>query len=70
MKFDKTVNDITYKPILGTDGIKFGVGLKILPSKGNLVYEYNPLRNYRLTQTGYLYKDRLYSPRELWIELG
>ena len=27
----------------------FGVALKMLPSKGNLVYEYNPFRNYRLT---------------------
>lgn len=69
LNFDKSVTDITYKPILKNDGIKFGVGLKILPSKGNLVYEYNPLRNYRLTQTGYLYKNRLFSPRELWIEL-
>lgn len=49
LEFNKNVTEITYKPILNGDGIKFGVGLKILPSKGNLVYEYNPLRNYRLT---------------------
>lgn len=69
LTFDKNISGITYKSILKDAGIQFGVGLKILPSKGNLVYEYNPLRNYRLTQTGYLYKDRLYSPKELWTEL-
>ena len=31
LNFDKSVTDITYKPILKNDGIKFGVGLKILP---------------------------------------
>jgi len=44
--------------------------LKVLPTEGNLVYEYNPFRNYRLSETGYIYKNRLYSPRELLIELG
>jgi hypothetical protein len=29
--------------------IKFNVQTKMLPTKGNLVYEYNPLRNYRLS---------------------
>ena len=50
--------------------MEFAVGLKMLPTKGNLVYEYNPLRNYRLSRTGYLYKNRLHTPKELLIELG
>lgn len=50
--------------------MEFGVGLKVLPTKGNLVYEYNPFRNYRLTQTGYLYKNKLVTPKELLTELG
>lgn len=58
-----------YKKVL-EHPMDFGVALKVLPSKGNLVYEYNPFRNYRLTQTGYLYKNRLFTPRELLIELG
>lgn len=29
--------------------ISFSVQTKMLPTKGNLVYEYNPFRNYRLT---------------------
>ena len=58
-----------YKKVL-EHPMDFGVALKVLPSKGNLVYEYNPFRNYRLTQIGYLYKNRLFTPRELLIELG
>lgn len=66
-KFSK--EEIKYNPVLSKD-IQFGVALKVTPSKGNLVYEYNPFRNYRLSQTAYFYKNRLFSPRELLIELG
>ena len=50
--------------------IDFRVALKTLPQKGNLVYEYNPLRNYRINKKSYSYKNRLYSSKELLIELG
>lgn len=36
-----------------------------LPTKGKLVYEYNPLRNYRLSENKYLYKENYYSLKEL-----
>ena len=45
--------------------INFNVQTKVLPTKGNLVYEYNPFRNYRLTQDKYEYKDQLYTLDEL-----
>lgn len=45
--------------------ISFNVQTKVLPTKGNLVYEYNPFRNYRLTQNKYEYKDQLYTLDEL-----
>lgn len=45
--------------------INFNVQTKVLPTKGNLVYEYNPFRNYRLTQNKYEYKDQLYTLDEL-----
>ena len=45
--------------------MKFAVGLKINPTKGDLVYEYNPFRNYRLTSTGYAYNNQMYSPKQL-----
>ena len=64
-----TGGSVSYDPVL-KNSIEFAVGLKTLPTKGNLVYEYNPFRNYRLSKTGYLYKNRLYTPKELLIELG
>lgn len=45
--------------------ISFNVQTKVLPTKGNMVYEYNPFRNYRLTQDKYEYKDQLYTLDEL-----
>ena len=44
---------------------KFGVQMKVLPKKGNLVYEYNPFRNYRLNQNMYEYEGYLYTITEL-----
>lgn len=46
--------------------ISFEVQTKTLPRKGNLVYEYNPFRNYRISQNMYEYKEQLYSLGELW----
>ena len=39
----------------------FNVVLKRIQQEGNLVWEYNPLRNYRLDQDMLYYKDRLYT---------
>lgn len=64
-----TNGQINYERVLNSD-IKLMTALKVFPTKGNLVYEYNPFRNYRLSEPGYIYKNRLYSPRELLIELG
>lgn len=64
-----TNGQINYERVINSD-IKLMTALKVLPTKGNLVYEYNPFRNYRLSEPGYIYKNRLYSPRELLIELG
>ena len=50
--------------------IDLDVQTKMLPTKGNLVYEYNPLRNYRLTQNMYEYKEQLYSLGDLWNNFG
>ena len=55
--------------------INISVLTKILPKKGNLVYEYNPFRNYRLSENMYEYQGQLYSEEQLnktynlyWIE--
>ena len=47
------------------DPIEFQVMSKIIPQKGNLVYEYNPFRNLRLTENKYEYNDLLYTQKEL-----
>lgn len=44
--------------------------LNTLPTKGNLVYEYNPFRNYRLTGNKYYYKGNYYTEQELEDEFG
>ena len=36
-----------------------------LPTKGKLVYEYNPFHNYRLSKTKYLYKNNYYTRQVL-----
>jgi hypothetical protein len=36
-----------------------------LPTKGNLVYEYNPFRNLRLQENKYLYKGVYFTLEEL-----
>lgn len=50
--------------------ISLDVQTKTLPTKGNLVYEYNPLRNYRVTQNMYEYKGQLYSLGDLYSIFG
>jgi hypothetical protein len=62
-------NTITFDNVL-KNPIIFGVATKRLPTEGNLVYEYNPFRNYRLNGTAYYYKNRLFTPKELLKELG
>lgn len=48
----------------------FGTALKVLPTEGNLVYEYNPFYNYRLDRTMIYYKKRLWDLAEFAKELG
>lgn len=43
--------------------------LKVLPTEGNLFYEYNPFRNYRINQDMIYYKDRLWTFKEFCIEV-
>ena len=48
------------------DNHNLEVQTKVLPTKGNLVYEYNPFRNYRIDKNMYEYKGQLYSLGDLW----
>ena len=44
---------------------KISYFLNQIKQKGNIVYEYNPFRNYRLTEDLYEYKGAIYSKSEL-----
>ena len=48
-----------------SNSLSFNALTKVYPNKGNLVYEYNPFRNYRLTSTKYQYKNTLYTLEQL-----
>lgn len=49
---------------------KFSTALKVNPTEGNLVYEYNPFFNYRLDRTMAYYKNRLWELEQLAKELN
>lgn len=50
--------------------IKLGLMSQITPTKGNLAWEYNPFRNYRLTKPKYYFRNKYLSEQELLKELG
>jgi hypothetical protein len=45
--------------------LKFSLKIKALPTTGNMAWEYNPLRNYRLNDNKYYFRDKYYSQSEL-----
>lgn len=53
-----------------TGTYKFTSVYKMFPTEGNLVYEYNPFRNYRLSDTKVYYKNRYWTLKEIAAELG
>ena len=48
---------------------QFNTFTKTFPNKGNLVYEYNPFRNYRLEEDTIYYKNRLWSYKEFCLDI-
>lgn len=59
--------NINYKELLPNNKKKLSIQIntKVLPTKGNLAYEYNPLRNYRISENKYQYNNKFYSEKEL-----
>ena len=49
---------------------QFKIALKTFPQQGNLVYEYNPLHNYRLNRTMIYYQNRLMEVEEFCTKVG
>ena len=58
------MDNITFKPII-KNSLSFSSAYKVLKQEGNLVYEYNPFRNYRLSTYQKKNKNYLYSLQEL-----
>lgn len=50
--------------------LSFAVQTKVLPTKGQLVYEYNPFRNYRCTQNMFEYKGDYYTLDQLKVRFN
>jgi hypothetical protein len=57
-------SDISWMPIL-TSTITFESQYKVVPTEGYLAWEYNPLRNYRLSQNMYEKDGKYYTENEL-----
>ena len=49
---------------------QFKIALKTFSQQGNLVYEYNPLHNYRLNRTMIYYQNRLMEVDEFCAIVG
>lgn len=49
--------------------INFGLMSKVIPSKGNMAWEYNPFRNYRITESKYYFRQKFFTKEELELEL-
>lgn len=56
---------MTYQEKIISNEIIFTSAFKTIKDKGNLVYEYNPFRNYRLNSSMYEYENGLYTLAEL-----
>lgn len=55
---------ITWKSLVPHE-VQFEVQTQVYPTKGHLVYEYNPFRNYRLNQIMLEYKGDYYTQEQL-----
>ena len=62
-------NGPTFKQPLDVN-MEFNTMLKVFPTKGNLVYEYNPFLNYRLEENCFEYKGHIYTMDELDTRYG
>ena len=54
------IPSVFWTPVLNKD-ISLGSHYKVVPTEGYLAWEYNPLRNYRLSQNMYEKDDKYYT---------
>ena len=61
--------NITFSQVIN-DQLSFSSAYKVLKQEGNLVYEYNPFRNYRLSKQAFEYQNHIYTLAELKSNFG
>ena len=49
--------------------LNLGLMYKVIPTEGNMAWEYNPFRNYRITEPKYYFRNKFFSKEELELEL-
>ena len=59
------ISSVSWIPVLNNN-IALGSQYKIVPTEGYLAWEYNPLRNYRLSQNMYEKDGKYYTWNEFY----
>jgi hypothetical protein len=59
------IQDVNWIPVLNKN-IALGSHYKVVPTEGYLAWEYNPLRNYRLSQNMYEKDGKYYTWEEFY----
>lgn len=58
------IQDVSWVPVLNNTEISLGSHYQIVPTEGYLAWEYNPLRNYRLSENMYEKDGKYYTQSE------
>ena len=64
------IQDISWIPVLNNSKISLGSHYQVVPTEGYLAWEYNPLRNYRLSENMYEKDGKYYTSSELATKLS
>lgn len=62
------VPTVKWTPVLNKSSLTFGSHYKIIPTEGYLAWEYNPLRNYRLSECMYEKDGKYYTKEDLGVK--
>ena len=63
------IHEVSWVPVLNNP-IEFGSHYKVLPTEGYLAWEYNPLRNYRLSKSMFERDGTYYTIDELELNIS
>ena len=64
-KYWTGIQEVSWIPVLKNTHLSFGSHYKIVPTEGFISWEYNPLRNYRLSEYMYEKDGKYYTPDEV-----